>query len=227
MRITWYGHACFRFEDDGFSVVTEPYDPDYLELPPIKDEADAVIVSSLDDRGHSLYQAVPGDPVLFNGLDYVDESTTLPNGSELVAVQSWESDRQRPEGDVAKPNAMYLFEVDGVRIGQMGDAGDWLTDEQLETFRGNVDVLIVPAGVKLSIPLDALDAAIEEIGPSVVIPGHVFLPLLAHPFEHVDVFLSRHEGEPILRDIGSSYDVTKDTVPEERTIVVLDAVNGG
>jgi L-ascorbate metabolism protein UlaG (beta-lactamase superfamily) len=226
MRVTWYAHASFRIEANGFSVVCDPYDPDYLDLLPITDEADAVVVSSLADRGHSFWQGVPGNPVLINALDCVDTPGQLPNGSKLTGVQSWESDRQRPPGDPAKPNAMYLFDLDGLRIGHMGDIGDWLTEEQLAAFCGNVDVLFAPVGITLSIPLDALDDAIRQIEPSIVIPMHFFTPRVSYGFEPADEFLSRHEDEKIVHAEGSTVDIDKDSLPTERTIMVLAAANG-
>ena len=34
MRITWYGHACFRLDAGGLAIVTDPYTPDDAGLEP-------------------------------------------------------------------------------------------------------------------------------------------------------------------------------------------------
>ena len=46
MRITWYGHACFRLETEKLSIVTDPYTPDRAGLERVTDEVDVVVMSS-------------------------------------------------------------------------------------------------------------------------------------------------------------------------------------
>ncbi len=40
MRVSWYGHACFRLEGAGVSVITDPYTPEPAGLDPVTDTAD-------------------------------------------------------------------------------------------------------------------------------------------------------------------------------------------
>ncbi len=53
MKIKWYGHACFRIEGGGVSIVTDPYTPEVAGLDPVEEPADVVIMSSATDRFHS------------------------------------------------------------------------------------------------------------------------------------------------------------------------------
>ena len=62
MKIKWYGHACFRVEGGGVSIVTDPYTPEVAGLDPVEEPADVVIMSSATDRFHSNAAMVPGDP---------------------------------------------------------------------------------------------------------------------------------------------------------------------
>jgi L-ascorbate metabolism protein UlaG (beta-lactamase superfamily) len=54
MKITWYGHACFRIEGEGVSIVTDPYTPEVAGLDPVDEPADVVVMSSATDRFHDL-----------------------------------------------------------------------------------------------------------------------------------------------------------------------------
>ena len=44
MKIKWYGHACFRVEGAGISIVTDPYTPEVAGLDPVDEPADVVIM---------------------------------------------------------------------------------------------------------------------------------------------------------------------------------------
>ncbi|NTW62241.1 Zn-dependent hydrolase [Candidatus Saccharibacteria bacterium] len=69
-------------------------------------------------------------------------------------------------------STMYRVEVDGARIGIIGNIHNKLTDEQLEEL-GVLDVLVIPVGGN-GYTLDAVDAAalVRMIGPKVVVPVH-------------------------------------------------------
>ena len=41
MKLTWYGQAAFRLEsEDGLAVICDPYTPELLGYPPIRDACD-------------------------------------------------------------------------------------------------------------------------------------------------------------------------------------------
>ncbi|MCY4372555.1 MAG: MBL fold metallo-hydrolase, partial [Spirochaetaceae bacterium] len=71
VSVEFVGHACFRIWIDGRpSIVTDPYPPGRLGLPPLEPlAADTVIVSSLTDEAHSHVELVAGSPRVINALD--------------------------------------------------------------------------------------------------------------------------------------------------------------
>jgi L-ascorbate metabolism protein UlaG (beta-lactamase superfamily) len=223
LRITFYAHACFRLEGSGLSIVTDPYTPYEAGPPPVPDAADVVVMSSALDPAHSCPEQVPGSPRIVNALDAVDQPISLGGGVEVSAVAASEGyDREDP-----RQNAIYRFTLDGVRICHMGDVGNALTDEQLTPLRGNVDVLFALAGAAgLTIALPDLDDAVEAIGPRVVIPMHYRTPRIRYAVGPLDDFLARHEGEPIERSGSHSIEISPETLPAERTIVVLEPLLG-
>lgn len=218
VRFTWYGHACFRIEGTGVSIVTDPYTPENAGLGRIQEPADAVVMSSALDEAHSCAEAVPGGPVVLNALDAVREPRRLVDGVIVEGVPAMEG-FERP--DEPKANALYRFELAGLRICHMGDVGNPLTEAQLDVLRGRVDVLLALAGAGLVISLPDLDRAIAEIGPSVVIPMHFRTPSLVYNAGPVEDLLERHPNTPQVRHTGSEVSFTPATLPSEMAIHVL------
>jgi L-ascorbate metabolism protein UlaG (beta-lactamase superfamily) len=200
LRITWYGHACFRLEGDGVSIVTDPYTPGKAGLEPVDEPADAVVMSSATDAAHSCAAMVPGSPEVLNALDAVDAPRLVAGSVEVEAVAAGEG-TNRP--DAPKDNALYRFELGGLAVCHMGDVGDALSEAQLAPLRGRVDVLFALAGAGLTIPLPDLDQVIDEIGPRVVIPMHYSTPSLRYTAGPVEDFLARRAGDRIVEHDGS------------------------
>lgn len=223
MRLTWYGHACFRLEGSGLSVVCDPYTPESAGLAPPPEPADWVVMSSALDEAHSCWQAVPGSPRVLNALDAVCEPVELADGVDVAAVPAMEGE-ERP--DDPKANALYLLTLDGVRICHMGDVGRPLTEDQLAALRGRVDVLLALAGAGQTIPLPDLDRALDAIGPRLVIPMHYRTPRIHYSLGPLEDFLARHEGEPVVRQGGPSLDLSPATIPARRTFAVLEPLLG-
>jgi L-ascorbate metabolism protein UlaG (beta-lactamase superfamily) len=218
LRITWYGHACFRLETVGVSIVTDPYTPEPAGLGAVPEPADAVVMSSALDEAHSNPGMVPGSPTVLNALEAVGEPRRLVDGVTVEAVAAMEGS-DRP--DDPKANALYRFALAGVQICHMGDVGNPLTEAQLAPLRGRVDVLLALAGAGLTIALPDLDAAIAEIRPRVVIPMHYQTPSLLYSAGPVEDFLDRHPGTPIVRHPDSTLALSADGLPENLTIHVL------
>jgi L-ascorbate metabolism protein UlaG (beta-lactamase superfamily) len=230
MRFTWYGHACFRLEADGLSLVTDPYTPANAGLEPIRKPADVVVMSSALDEAHSCWQQVPGDPRVVNALDAVSAPVELGPGVVVEAVAASEGE-DRP--DDPKANALYRFELGGVAVCHMGDVGTPLAEAQLAPLRGRVDVLQSLAGGGLTIALPDLDDAIEAIGPKVVVPMHHRTPSLRYEVGPVEDFLARRGGDRVVTHDGSMLKLDAARLPDALEIHVLQAAcdpqigNGG
>lgn len=227
MRITFYAHACFRFEADGLSIITDPYTPGPKPgsgFDPVNESADLVIMSSSTDDFHSDPSHVRGDPVVVDALMVPSEGLTV-KGVEIRAFPAMESlafDFQGEFGRHPDANALYLFTLDGLRVLHLGDTGNPVPVEHLDALRGNVDILLALAGAHATIAFEDLDAAISAIDPRVVIPMHYYSPRGWLQIEPVEAFLSRYPDEMITRVGGSTLELTRDTLPSERHIFVLE-----
>jgi L-ascorbate metabolism protein UlaG (beta-lactamase superfamily) len=215
VKIRFYAHASFRLEVDGFAVITDPYTPGPQNsgFDPIDEPADVVIMSSATDPFHSDPSHVRGDPTVVNALDLPPEGAEARglHVRTFPAIESMTFDFGRdPDA-----NAMYLFTLGGVRVLHMGDIGNPISREHLDALHGKVDLLFALAGAHATIALDYLDAAIDAIGPRVVIPMHYFSPRGVLDIEPVDTFLERHSADSVTWVNGSELELTPESLPAE------------
>ena len=223
MVITWLGHASFLLEGNGTSLVTDPYDPEGSGLDPITSRPDLVVMSSALDEAHSSWENVPGAPKVVNALDAVRAPIVLGHDVVLHAIAATEGS-DRP--DDPKANAMYWLELDGVVVFHMGDTGTPLSTDQVARLPASVDVLLALAGANLTIALPDLDEAIEHIGPRIIVPMHFATPTLRYDVGPLEDFLARRGTDAIdIRD-GASATITRDSLPEARTVLILKPLNG-
>jgi L-ascorbate metabolism protein UlaG (beta-lactamase superfamily) len=215
VKIRFYAHASFRLEVDGFAVITDPYTPGPQNsgFDPIDEPADVVIMSSATDPFHSDPSHVRGDPTVVNALELPPEGAEARglHVRTFPAIESMTFDFGRdPDA-----NAMYLFTLGGVRVLHMGDIGNPISREHLDALHGKVDLLFALAGAHATIALDDLDAAIDAIGPRVVIPMHYFSPRGVLDIEPVDTFLERRPADSVTWVNGSELELTPESLPAE------------
>jgi L-ascorbate metabolism protein UlaG (beta-lactamase superfamily) len=208
-------------------VVTDPYTPgpDVSNYDPIHEPADIVIMSSATDRFHSDPSHILGNPTVVNAVEVVSqdggESKVTVKGVPIRAFPSMES-LTWDFGRDPDHNAMYLFEIEGIRFLHIGDIGNPLSEEHLAQLAGNVDVMFALTGGNATIALDDLDDAIRKIQPRVIIPMHYFHPKGRLKILPVTEFLNRYPAEMVTRVGGSELELTKESLPEKQHIYVLE-----
>ena len=198
MTITWLGHACFRLEQGGYSIIIDPYNS-VTGYPDIQTEANAVWCS----HGHHDHSYTAG-------------VTLLPAGEDPFMVTEIPSFHDGEGGALRGSNLIRVFEAEGVRVCHLGDLGHRLSAEQVSAI-GPVDVLLVPVGGFYTIGPEDAKAVAEQIGPRCIVPMH---------YRHghhgpdkiggVEQFLKLFPGGDVTVLPGPSLTVT----PETRGIVV-------
>lgn len=154
MKITWYGHACFKIETAEGSVVIDPYAPGSvpgLRLPAMT--ADKVLCS----HGHS---------------DHNCAEAVTPSGREAALKISLipcfhDGERGRLRGE----NFISVIEDEGLRLAHLGDLGHSLSPSLLAAL-GRVDVLLVPVGGFYTIDAQQAQALCAALNPRIVVPMH-------------------------------------------------------
>lgn len=124
------------------------------------------------------------------------------------------------KGEKRGLNTAYLMNIDGLRLVHLGDLGQPLSEQEIESL-GDVDVLFVPVGGEYT--LDARQAAqlVNKIEPRIVIPMHY---LEAGVNEGMGL---KNTVEDFVKEIGTEsqpieiLNVLREKLPDEREVVVL------
>lgn len=215
MLIQWLGHSCFLIvSENGTKIITDPYESGAfgggLNYDRIRIAPDIVTVS----HKHADHGNVGGLP---NHFEVVSKPGTVTvKGIEFKGIASYHDPEQ---GAIRGENVIFVMTIDGVRVCHLGDLGQELTHDQIAQM-GQVDILMIPVGGYYTIEPDVATRLVQRINPKVVIPMHFKTPKVEFPIAGVDVFLA---GKKNVKRLNSSeYEVTRETLPVEQEIVVLN-----
>jgi L-ascorbate metabolism protein UlaG (beta-lactamase superfamily) len=138
----------------------------------------------------------------------VAKPTETRSGHEVIvtSIPAWHDDRQGAERGA---NAMFLIEVDGVRIVHCGDLGQTrLTDEQRRAM-GNVDVLILPVGGVFTIDGKQAAEIVRQVSPRILVPIHYKTPAVTFDLQPIDGFLEAVKSDAeITNAVGNTLAVS-------------------
>jgi hypothetical protein len=144
-----------------------------------------------------------------------------PHAIQVTSIPAWHDDK---EGRERGATAMFLIEVDGVRIVHCGDLGQTrLTVEQMKTL-GRVDLLLIPVGGKYTIDGQQAAEIVRQIKPGRVVPIHYKTPALTFELETAEPFLAALESEfETVRPLSNTLAIrrSKGQAVEKRQLVVL------
>lgn len=222
MRFTWYGHAAFLVEGtnaDGrpVRILTDPYkSPDCGGYGPVDDSADIVTLSHENPVYHSDLTSLHGPYEEVWGLELPSEGVTV-KGVPIRAHRVFENDDRDPDG----ANAMIRFTLEGVEVSHLGDLGHALNEEENAFLRGT-DVLLALAGGPPTLRLPDLKALVEELEIPLVLPMHYAVPGIRLNLQPVEMLTSLLPAERVRRPGSPSLEVTRDTLPDVPTVVVLE-----
>lgn len=180
MKLEWIGHACFRLTaEDGTVVITDPYDESVgIEMLPL--EADLVTMSH-EHHDHNETRMLVGRPHIARGTQ-----AAAVGGVTSCAVASWHDGEQ---GLRRGPNAIRIFEIDGLKAVHMGDQG-CMPDEDVLAAIADADVMMIPVGGTYTVDAQGAKAIIDRAGPKCVIPMHVKTKRCPYPIAPVTPFLA-------------------------------------
>ncbi|MBI5302456.1 MAG: MBL fold metallo-hydrolase [Chloroflexi bacterium] len=210
MEIDWFGHACFRLRGRDGVVITDPYSKE-IGLSFARPRGDIVTISH-DHPGHAYAQGVKGEPKIISGPGEYEIKNVFVSGIRTA--------HDKKNGKDRGANTVYVFDMDGLTICHLGDLGHVPVQAQTEAL-GNVNVLLIPVGGVSTI--NASDAAeiVGQLEPQVVIPMHFYHPDLNFKLDPVAKFFK--EMGIKATDATPSFKVTKDSLPHETQVVLLEA----
>lgn len=180
MKLEWIGHACFRLTaEDGTVIITDPYDESVgIDMLPL--EADLVTMSH-EHHDHNETRMLVGRPRIARGTQEASVG-----GVTARAVGSYhDGERGLRRG----PNAIRIFEIDGLKVVHMGDQGCMPDDDVLAAI-ADADVMMIPVGGTYTVDAQGAKAIIDHTGPKCVIPMHVKTKHCPYPITPVTPFLT-------------------------------------
>jgi L-ascorbate metabolism protein UlaG (beta-lactamase superfamily) len=211
MKIKWLGHASFLITSDtGTRLITDPYTPkDNLTYGDIKESADIVTVSH-EHLDHNNAVAVKGNPKVIKGAVSAEVKGVKIKG--LAAAHDDAGGKMRGK------NTIFCFDIDGVRLGHLGDLGHRITNDQV-TALGKVDILFLPVGGFYTIDAKVATEVANQLKPGVIIPMHFRNEKCSYPITGVDEFL---KGKKDVRRLDASeVEFKAGQLPSPTQIVVL------
>lgn len=198
----------FSVEENKTSIVTDPYGPDIGYVLP-RVASDIVLVSH-GHLDHNHVSAVGGNPRVIDsiGKTYV--------GS--FGVEGIPSYHDPARGKMRGPNAIYSWEMQGVRFAHMGDFGQRRLTEEQEALLKGVDVLMMPVGGRVTVDGATAARITRVIKPRVVIPMHYATNRVLMELDPVEAFTSRIFK---IRRVGHSVEITPDDLPAQTEVWIM------
>jgi L-ascorbate metabolism protein UlaG (beta-lactamase superfamily) len=217
MRITWYGHAAFLVETDGLRIILDPFrSPDSGGYEPIAEPADLVVVSHENDRYHSHLGQIVGSFDVVRALELPPDGAVV-RGIRFESVHVYESPERLPEDEVT----IVHFRADDLHVVFLGDLGHRLSEDELAPLLG-ADIVMAAAGGPPTIDFPEIPALLDAIGPRIILPMHYKTPKINLNIQPLERFLEVLPGDTVERPGTSSIEIARDTLPAERTIIVLE-----
>ena len=157
MTIQWLGHAGFRITHQGYSIVIDPYNSDYINgYPKLCVKADRLLVSH-EHFGHNYREGV-----ILSGRP----ETECPFDIETIRVP-----HDFKMGNWRGYCLIHILKADGMKVVHMGDLGTQLSGGEISKLFG-ADVMMICAGSCTALPAQEAKRATDEVMPNVIIPMH-------------------------------------------------------
>jgi len=156
MKLTWLGHACFLAEQDGYTILLDPY-TGVEGYPPLTDRK-LRVNKILCSHGHFDHNAV-------------DQAELLPDAPCPFSIRTVETFHDDQGGALRGSNTIHVLTAGGVTIAHMGDLGHQLSAEQAEAI-GPLDAVLIPVGGCYTVDAKGAKAVCEALRPKCVVPMH-------------------------------------------------------
>lgn len=196
MKLTWLGHACFLVEQDGYTILLDPY-TGVEGYPPLLETAaraagreqrarweakggytvtlqTRMIVTREDGAGREPRLPVHKILCSHGHFDHnaVDQAEVVPfDGPCPFTIRTVEAFHDSQGGALRGNNTIHILSAGGVTIAHLGDLGHQLSPEQLAAI-GPLDAALIPVGGVYTLDAQGAKAVCEALRPKCVIPMH-------------------------------------------------------
>ena len=201
IKVTWYGHACFVLESEGYRLALDPYDPTTPGYKPLEITANQVLCSHLH-HDHCYLQAV------------CMPLSEVRCPFEIEKISTYHDDEK---GVLRGENTVHVISAAGYRIAHFGDLGHSLDDEQIKAL-GRLDLALVPVGGTYTIDPKVANELCSRLDVKTVVPMHYRTGSFGYDnIAHLDEFLALRKDVCMLA--GSSF-ILSDKTPAATLVPV-------
>ncbi len=173
MRVEWHGQSAFTLAGKEATVFIDPWaDVSALadrgirwDYPPIAAEGVDLLLVTHEHMDHNGVEAVAGEPPT---LRLAGSHADTPVGTVLGIA----SEHDEAAGSERGPNAIFVFELDGIRVCHFGDFGQAELRPEQRAAIGAVDLLFMPVGGGPTVGGTAAAEIASSLQPSWVVPMH-------------------------------------------------------
>ena len=156
LKLTWFGHACFALEAEGYRILLDPYAPDYVPgLGRVETSANLVLCS----HDHADHGWKEGIPMPLNEVRCPFTVTAVP------------AFHDEDMGSKRGLNTIHVIEYEGIRVAHLGDLGHDLDEDDIETL-GALDAVLIPIGGTYTLDCQQASDLADKLQVKTVIPMH-------------------------------------------------------
>ena len=204
MFIRWHGYSCFEFADDRVRMVMDPHDGKSIGIWPPTVAANLVLCT------HNNYDRNAFRVIYGHHKDYTEAIGEIDfNGFKITGLPSFSDDKMGAERGV---NAIYMFEMDGLRIAFCGGLGDIPSDKVVDRMRGT-DIMFVPIGEYGTMPLEKVDVFVSKVEPKVVVPTDYRVGGITLPLSTLSQYMEGKDEEDFVH-VGNEVELMEDDISE-------------
>jgi L-ascorbate metabolism protein UlaG (beta-lactamase superfamily) len=223
ITLTWWGQSTFVLKTStGLDALLDPAGPGTGYKIPTQTGIDLVTVSH-EHTDHNAVNLAAGSPLVLRGLagnDWAKIDRTV-KGVRVRTVGVYHDDAQ---GSKRGKNAIFIFDVDGLRLAHLGDLGHMLSPEQIKDI-GPVDVILIPVGGYYTIDAKIAVEVVNQLNPKIVIPMHYKTPdlaaSLAGVLAPVEDFVKAMGNSAVVSEVGQTIAIERSKLPAGRTILAM------
>lgn len=223
ITITWWGQSTFVLSfSTGLKALLDPTGSGTGYQIPTQSSID-LVTASHEHSDHNAANLASGSPLVLKGLagnDWARIDQTVKG----VRVRTVGTYHDGQNGTQRGKNAIFIFEVDGLRLAHLGDLGHTLSPEQVKEV-GPVDIILIPVGGFYTIDAQAAAYVVTQLSPKVIIPMHYktadLSASLASVLAPVDNFTRAIGEKARIEEVSQTATIEKDRLPTQPTIWVM------
>src|SRR4030042_819800 len=191
MIINWYGQSCFRIQSGDLNILIDPFSKEVGFTPP-RFKTDLILVSH-DHEDHNNAEDEEGMFLISNPGEYEYKG---------IEVRGFEAFHDNSNGKKYGKVAVYLIDIEGVRVLFLSDIGTDALDKKIMEEIGDIDILFVPVGGGSTVDYSGASHLVNQIEPKIVIPMHYKISGLSYKIEGKKIDLD--DVSKFLKEMGAS-----------------------